>query len=92
MKTDEYVPRASGEQLLYARILAVGMFTGLGLLLVTFALYVTGIVEPAVPIHALPEYWGLSAAKFHTTSASPRSSCSGSRSNIDFLLIVLHCN
>ncbi|MFN2167123.1 MAG: hypothetical protein ACK2U9_12785, partial [Anaerolineae bacterium] len=61
MKTDEFVPRASGEQLLYARLLAAGMFTGLGLLLVTFALYVTGVVEPAVPIHSLPEYWGLSA-------------------------------
>jgi hypothetical protein len=61
MTKDGYVPRASGEQLLYARILAAGMFTGLGLLLVTFALYVTGIMEPAVPIDALPEYWGLSA-------------------------------
>jgi hypothetical protein len=61
MTKDEYVPRATGEQLLYARILAAGMFTGLGTLLVTFALYATGIVEPAVPIHALPEYWGLSA-------------------------------
>jgi len=61
MTKNEYVPRTSGEQLLYARLLAAGMFTGLGLLLVTFALYVTGIIEPAVPIHALPEYWGLSA-------------------------------
>jgi hypothetical protein len=61
MTTDEYAPRASGEQLLYARILAAGMYTGLGLLLVTFTLYVTGIVEPAVPIAALPDYWSLPA-------------------------------
>lgn len=45
------------EQLLYARILAAGMYTGLALLLVTFTLYVTGLVEPAVPIGDLPGYW-----------------------------------
>jgi uncharacterized membrane protein len=47
------------EQLLYARILAAGMYTGLAVLLVTFALYASGIVEPAVPIARLPEYWTL---------------------------------
>jgi len=53
--------RVDDEQRLYASILEIGVYLGLVVLLVTFALYVTGIVEPAVPIHALPEYWGLSA-------------------------------
>ena len=52
---------ASEEQLLYAKILAIGMYLGLGILLVTFTLYVTGIVAPAVPIQELPNYWTLSA-------------------------------
>ena len=52
---------ASEEQLLYAKILAIGMYLGLGLLLVTFTLYVTGIMAPAVPIQELPNYWTLSA-------------------------------
>ena len=52
---------ASEEQLLYAKILAIGMYLGLGILLVTFTLYVTGIMAPAVPIQELPNYWTLSA-------------------------------
>jgi hypothetical protein len=52
---------ASEEQLLYAKILAIGMYVGLATLLVTFTLYVTGIMAPAVPIQELPNYWTLSA-------------------------------
>lgn len=52
-------PRITEEQRIYARVLAAGMYTGLALLLVTFALYVTGVMEPAVPIRDLPAYWGL---------------------------------
>jgi hypothetical protein len=50
-------PAADEEQLLYAKILQVGMYIGLGLLLVTFALYTSGIIAPAVPVEQLPEYW-----------------------------------
>jgi len=57
----ELVAQASEEQMLYARILAVGMYVGLGILLVTFTLYLTGIIPPAVPIQELPNYWTLSA-------------------------------
>ena len=64
MTKDEFAPRVSGEQLLYARILATGMYTGLLLLLVTFTLYVSGAIEPAVPIHTLPDYWVLSADRY----------------------------
>jgi len=56
--------RASEEQMLYARILAAGMYLGLGVLLVTFALYLTGFVAPAVPIQELPNYWTLSAHEY----------------------------
>jgi hypothetical protein len=55
---------ATSEQLLYAKILAVGMYLGLGILMVTFTLYLTGIVEPAVPIDQLPHYWTLPAHEY----------------------------
>jgi len=55
---------ASEEQLLYAKILNIGMYLGLGTLLVTFTLYVTGIVDPGIPIHELPNYWTLSAHEY----------------------------
>ena len=60
MSEDAIDPRPNEEQLLYAKILEIGMYLGLGLLLVTFFLYVSGIVQPAVPVEELPEYWELS--------------------------------
>jgi hypothetical protein len=64
MRSGYEVPGITEEQLLYAKILAIGMYSGLALLLVTFTLYVSGIVEPGVPIERLPEYWTLSVDQF----------------------------
>jgi hypothetical protein len=55
---------APQEQLLYAKILAVGMYTGLCVLLATFTLYLTGAVEPAIPIDRLPEFWTLDVTRY----------------------------
>lgn len=51
--------QGSEEQVLYAKVLASGMYLGLVILLVTFSLYVFGIITPAVPCDALANYWGL---------------------------------
>jgi hypothetical protein len=55
---------ANADQLLYANILAKGMYLGLGILLVTFALYLTGILSPGIPIDELPRLWTLSAHEY----------------------------
>ena len=55
------------EQLLYARILAAGMYTGLAILLVTFTLYLSGLAEPVVPIHELPRYWTMNVDTYLET-------------------------
>lgn len=57
-------PGVSEEQHLYARILAAGMYTGLVILLATFALYVSGLIEPAVPIEDLPGYWTMNVERY----------------------------
>ncbi len=49
--------QATDEQLLYAKILEKGMYIGLLLMFVTFALYVFGIMTPAVPLHEIAGYW-----------------------------------
>ena len=60
----------SDEQLRYARILAAGMYTGLVTLLVTFGVYLTGTLEPAVPIAELPRYWTMDVQTYlHTVNA-----------------------
>jgi hypothetical protein len=56
--------KASPEQLTYARILEIGMYFGLLLLLVTFCIYVFGVLEPYVPTHQLPHYWTMSAHEY----------------------------
>jgi hypothetical protein len=55
---------ADEDQLIYASLLAKGMYLGLGILLVTFLIYMTGMVEPAIPIDALPRLWTLSAHEY----------------------------
>jgi len=46
------------EQRQYARVLEIGMYTGLACLFVTFALYVFGVMEAYIPLQDLPQQWG----------------------------------
>ncbi len=60
------------EQLAYARLLDIGMRLGLVVLLLTFAAYILGAVEPHVPVADLPRYWSLPVAKYlAATGADP---------------------
>ena len=58
---------ADADQIFYASILAKGMYLGLGILLVTFVLYLSGIVQPGIPIEELPRLWTLSAHDYLET-------------------------
>ncbi|PIE68579.1 MAG: hypothetical protein CSA21_06605 [Deltaproteobacteria bacterium] len=58
MNTDQNIG-PTAEQVLYANILNKGMLIGLGLLLVTFAIYISGILPPYVPVEKLSDYWQL---------------------------------
>lgn len=51
--------QASEEQLVYASLLDKGMKIGLLGIIVTFLLYIVGILAPHVPINDLPKYWGM---------------------------------
>ncbi len=48
---------SQSEQLLYARVLEIGMYIGLVILFITFALYASGIMAPAVPLDEISNYW-----------------------------------
>ena len=45
------------EQTRYAAVLEKGMYVGLACLFITFALYVSGIMQPHVPLESLSEHW-----------------------------------
>jgi hypothetical protein len=64
--------KAGPEQLLYARILEKGMIIGLLILLITYAIYVLGIMTPYLPLSEVPRYWGLSVNEYlHQTNIQP---------------------
>ncbi|HET6514590.1 MAG TPA: hypothetical protein VFG09_05470 [Thermodesulfovibrionales bacterium] len=56
--------KATEEQLAYAKVLDLGMKAGLLTLIVTFVVYLTGILTPHIPVSDLPKYWGLSVHKY----------------------------
>lgn len=51
---------ATPEQILYAKILEWGMYSGLLILFITFALYVFGIMDPYIPLNKISNYWSMS--------------------------------
>lgn len=64
--------RADPEQVLYARILAKGMYIGLAILFITYFLYVFGILTPFVPLGEVSGYWSMSGAEYILESGAPR--------------------
>lgn len=55
---------AGPEQLLYAKVLEKGMFIGLLLLIVTYVIYLTGILKPYVPVREVSNYWSMSVTEY----------------------------
>ncbi|HSO08158.1 MAG TPA: hypothetical protein VLW45_13025 [Pelomicrobium sp.] len=62
---------ASAEQLRYARVLDVGMKLGLVMLVVSFLVYVSGLMPVHVPLEQLPQVWNLPVAEFLERTAAP---------------------
>jgi hypothetical protein len=56
--------QASEEQMLYAKWLEKGMLIGLALIVITFSLYVFGIIEPVIPLDELSNYWKLPVKEY----------------------------
>ena len=59
------------EQLRYAKLLDWGTRVGLVILLLSFAAYVLGLVEPHVPPQRLPELWGHPVGRFLELTGTP---------------------
>ena len=64
--------QATEEQLAYAKLLDLGMKVGLLTLVITFFIYMFGILSPHIQVDELPNYWKLpvkeylKAADIHT--------------------------
>ncbi len=62
---------ASPEQLRYAKVLNLGVQVGFILLVISFILYMAGILKPLVPVSQLPKYWGLPVSEFVKVTHAP---------------------
>jgi hypothetical protein len=59
------------EQRIYAQWLAAGARLSFALLVTTFMIYLAGVVPSLVPVAELPNYWGLSAARYVAATGTP---------------------
>ena len=63
--------KASEEQIAYANVLNIGMWFGLALLIITFFIYLSGVLPSYVPIDDLPKYWTMRVHDFNVALNAP---------------------
>lgn len=63
-KNEDQRPRATEEQLIYSNILGTGRQIGLSGIIVAFAVYLAGVLEPKMPISEIPKHWHLPSGQF----------------------------
>jgi hypothetical protein len=63
--------QASEEQMAYAGVLNVGMWLGLAVLVITFFVYISGVIPSYVPIDDLPKYWTMRVHDFNVALNAP---------------------
>jgi len=63
--------KASGEQIAYANILNIGMILGLVLIIVTFIIYMFGILPSFISPQEIPNYWGMKSKDFIHNLGAP---------------------
>jgi len=66
MATNMPTKEASIEQLQYAKILEKGMYAGLLLMVITFALYISGVMKPIIPLSDIPTMWTMKSGDYLT--------------------------
>lgn len=78
--------KASEEQLLYARILEIGMRIGLLGIFVTCAIYMFGVLPATVPVDEISKYWTMPVDEYmHATGIKPGWDWMGKLGRGDFI-------
>ena len=81
--------KATEEQLAYARILDIGMKSGLLAVIITFIIYITGVLTPHVPVNDLPKFWSMPVKEYlAATHIHPGWSWLGMVGKGDFLNFI----
>ena len=64
--------KASPAQLRYADTLFYGALLGFVIMLITYALYIFGILTPQIPLDEMPRLWSQSAAEYRAAGNIPQ--------------------
>ncbi|MFP4658271.1 MAG: DUF1634 domain-containing protein [Desulfonatronovibrionaceae bacterium] len=59
------------EQLLYADVLSIGMWSGIAIMIITYILYVTGIIQPHVDMSLVVANWDKGVNEYMRLTNSP---------------------
>ena len=68
---DNQPPRPSKEQIIYANLLLMGMVAGIVVLIVTYTIYLTGLLPSHVDMHLVSANWGKGVHEYLEITHSP---------------------
>ena len=84
---------ATPEQTAYADLLFYGCWLGLGIMILTYSLYISGIMTPHVSLEIMPQVWGDPVATYLEKADIPTgwgwTSLLGNGDFLNFIGIVL---
>jgi type IV secretory pathway VirB6-like protein len=63
--------KPSGEQIIYANLLIIGVWAGIIILMTTYAIYLTGILPAHVEMNIIPTVWSKGVSEFLEITHSP---------------------
>ncbi len=62
----------TADQIIYANLLTIGVWLGLFLLVLSYLIYITGILPPHVDISLIPQYWTHGVHEYLKATNSPQ--------------------
>lgn len=63
--------KPSKEQIIYANLLLMGMVAGIIVMIITYAIYLTGLMEPHVDLQVITANWGKGIHEYLEITHSP---------------------
>lgn len=79
----------STEQNRYANILSICSWTGIGVMVITFFLYILGLFSPLIDPSEMPRYWGMTVHQYALATHPPTGwTWLGSIDHADYMSLV----
>ena len=69
---DEQELKTTPEQLVYAKLLFLGAWTGIFLMITTYIIYITGVLPAHVDINLIPQHWDKGVQEYLALTNSPQ--------------------